>query len=231
MSKKNKNTKELRTLAKGILDSFEAVKTEDGQDLNLSSREVGGEVTEGADAEPVPDKTWVLDDGFSFSTVDSLIETIESSDDFKAVEEVKVIPVAVEVELAVTPVEPAPAAQDVAPDAQLQLDALKSIVVDLTQQLEGLIAQFSALPKYATVEEFTAVKEAFEATPKYLTEEDLTPVKEQFSTLDAEVKVLSNDIKIVAKSPAQHSQVSSSFKQVTKKEEDMKRLQSVLGSK
>jgi len=77
-----------KQINENIEQKFEMVTTEDGKEINITSREVGAEVTEGVEATPVPDGSYSVDSGaFKFTVADGVIASIDEQVEVKPEEE------------------------------------------------------------------------------------------------------------------------------------------------
>jgi hypothetical protein len=146
------NIKELLSLTNKLNQSlaFELVKTSDGEDINISSREIGADVTKGED-DTVADGEYTLEDGFAFTVKDSKIDSIITDIETKEV----IVPEELAAED--TPIEDAPEADD----KSKEIEELKEQIKELQGQLEALKGEFSSVPKYVTVEELNSLKDVF----------------------------------------------------------------------
>jgi hypothetical protein len=157
-----KNIKALLNLASELNTSlakaqaFESVKTVEGDEINISGREVGHDVTTGSDSLPIADGTHTLEDGFKFTTkdgkIDSIVEYIQKIEDEVVAEELAE-DATVEVQLDPAPTE----------DKSQEVEDLKAKIAELEAKLAELTSQFSTMESFATKEDFNSLHDVFTA--------------------------------------------------------------------
>lgn len=165
-----KNIKALLKLTSELNQSmselkFEMVKTKDGEDINLSGREVGSEVTVG-EGEAYKDGSVELEDGFKFTVKEGKIESIESEIEVKED----------------APADTELADEEVVADAPAEGDKSKEFEDRLTA-VEGQLKEIlDALNVVKTDED--------EFKKSVATKEDFNSLKTVFTSLNDAVKIL-----------------------------------------
>ncbi|WP_449439638.1 hypothetical protein [Pedobacter steynii] len=151
---------------------FENVETSTGEQINLSGREVGSEVTI-ADSAPAPDGEYVLSDGFKFTVKDGKIDSI--------IEEVQKVEeeVLAEEKPSDVVVEDAPKSDD----KDKEIEALKAEIESLKEQIASLTSQFSAIENFATKEQFENLQTVFNSLNESVLKLANIPVEESKTSL------------------------------------------------
>ena len=165
-----KNIKALLKLTSELNQSmselkFEMVKTKDGEDINLSGREVGSEVTVG-EGEAYKNGSVELEDGFKFTVKDGKIDSIESEIEVK---------------------EDAPADTELA-DEEVVADA--PVADDKSKEFEDRLVALEAQVK-EILSALNVVKTDGEEFKKVaVTKEDFNSLKTVFTSVESAVKIM-----------------------------------------